>query len=164
MKKLTFVLFLFLGFSLHAQEQKDAVTNHFDQYLTHKSIFEMIEKSFPTLEECQQVFIGDNAKVYFNSIQEIKKVIQKILSQPDSETLVKSSYEKFSSNDAKSEDGKGSFGMNRIKEVLQPDIIYYMVSYQTNRDSDSKYSPFKFFVKLNGKWLFFPKPTLVFDK
>ncbi len=164
MRKLTLVLFLFIGFSLFSQEKSDAVTKYFDQYLTNKSIFEMIEKSFPTLEECQQVFIGDHAKVYLNGIQEVKKVIQNILSNPDSETLVKSSYEKFSSNDAKSEDGKGSFGMNRIKDVLQPDITYYLISYKTSDGSDSKFSPFKFFVKLNGKWLFFPKPTIVFGK
>ena len=161
-KSLFLLLFIFLNHSLSSQEKKDEVTAYFNQFLTVESQFKLIEKSLPTLEECEQVFIEENAKIYFDAIQEVKQVISKILSEKDMTTFVKVTYQQFSSNDAKSKDGRNSFGMSRIKDVLKSNITFYLVTYKDANGSDSKQSPFKFFVKLNGKWLFFPKPTKVF--
>lgn len=151
-----------ISFSTFSQE-KNEVTKFFDQYLTYKAQMEMIEKSIPTLEECQLVFIGDNAKVYHDAIQSFKKEIQKMKVEVPDETFVKSLYEDFSSNDAKANNKKSTFGMHRIAKRLKPNIQYYMVSYVDQNGTESRLSPFKFFVNLNGKWLFFPKPTKVFN-
>lgn len=161
MRKLLFATLLFVYCSLFSQEN-DPVTSFFDQYLTTESQFKLIEESIPSLEECQLVFEGDNAKVYFEKIQSVKKEIQQIRSEVPSEQFARSSYERFTSNDAKSKDKKNSFGMHRIAKRLKPSITFYLITYEDEQGKDSKFSPFKFFVNLNGKWLFFPKPTKVF--
>ena len=164
MKKGSFLLILLIGFSSYSQQKKDPVNKYFDQYLTNKKIFNLIEKSLPTLEECKLVFTGENAKTYFDEIQEVKGVIKNIVSKLEPETLTESSYRAFNSNDTKKDNGKSYYGMSEIKDVLKPNITFYHITYKDSNGSDSRFSPFKFFVKLNGKWLFFPKPTRVFRK
>lgn len=161
MKKIVFTFLLIISVSAFSQE-KEEIAAFFDQYLTTKSQLEMIEKSIPTLEECKLVFKGDDAKVYHDAIQSVKTEIEKMKKTIPNETFVKSTYEEFNSNDAIAGDKNSTYGMHRISKRLKPDIQYYMVSYLDQNGSQSRLSPYKFFVYLNGKWRFFPKPTIVF--
>ena len=162
MKSISLFICLLVGFSSFAQDYLDETTSYFDQYLTSKAQFKLLEVSFPTLNDCKKVFEGKNARIYYERIQKIKNEITEIQSTIDLEVYVKSSVKSFSSNDAKSLDGRFSYGMDRIKEVLRPDITFYLIYYTDKHGWRSRYSPLKFFVNLDGKWVFFPKPTVVF--
>jgi len=160
-KRFAFIFTFLISIASFSQE-KDEVADFFNKYLTYKSQMEMIEKSIPTLEECKLVFIGDNAKTYHDAIQTVKAEIKRIKVEIPNESFVKSIYEEFNSDDAKANDKKTTFGMHRIAKRLKPGIQFYMVSYLDKTGTQSRLSPFKFFVKLNEKWLFFAKPTKVF--
>lgn len=164
MKKLSFVIALFIGLSSFSQENNETTLSYFNQFLTSESQFKLLVNSFPTLEECKQILIGENAETYYKGIQKLKQEIKDIQTEVELETYTKSHLEFFSSNDAKKKDAKRSSRFYKIKDILQPDITYYLISYTDKNGSDSIYSPYKFFVKLNGKWVFFPNPNVIFDK
>lgn len=162
MKKLALLFFFVLvSFQSFSQTDKE-ITDYFNQFLTVKSQFHLLNNSFPSLKDCEAVFIGDNAKIYFEGIKKVKDEIEQILPKLEDKKAIGSYFTKFTSDRAKND--KYTHGMNKIKDVLKPGITYYLINYQERGGVKSKYSPYKFFVYVNGKWVFFPKPTIVFRK
>ncbi|HEY1039109.1 MAG TPA: hypothetical protein VGF30_06870, partial [Bacteroidia bacterium] len=95
MKTLFLHLTLLIFITSHTKAQKTAeeAKAFFNDYKTTVTITDLIRHSLPTLEECKVVFSGDNAKTYFNSLEEMKAKMNEPIKE--GETFVDIGIESF---------------------------------------------------------------------
>jgi len=160
---LTIVMFMTVHtFNAKAQNYSDQAKKYFSKYLTSKSMTELITKSLPTLEDCKLVFKGQNAYTYFRVIEEMKSKLGAEL-QKENETFVEIGIATFSTQDI--EQGKGNYagGMKNIVDKLQTYVTFYQVKLLREKGAEGGVS-FNYWVNINGRWVFFPKPFNAFEK
>lgn len=167
MKRTIYASVMMIGMNLvagiaHAQNQSDQAKTYFSTYLTSKSIGELMLHSLPTLEDCQSVFNGGDAETYFRSIEEMKSKSGGG-SNEGNETFADLRIEHFSTSDI--QQGKGNYagGMERIVDKLQPGVVFYQVSL-LRKMGDEHGLAFKYWIRINDRWVFFPKPYAVFEQ
>ena len=160
MKKLITCIFIFLtGMASMAQKTAEEAKAFFNDYKTTETITDLIRRSLPTLEECEVVFSGDNAKNYFNSLKEMKAKMNE--PTKEGETFVDIGIEIFTTQDIK--DGKGNYagGMTKVVDKLNDNITFYKL--EQLRTIGAEYGmAYNYWVYINKRWVFFPKPWKVF--
>lgn len=146
----------------YAQNQSDQAKTYFSSYLSSESMEKLILQSLPTLEDCQSVFEGQHAETYFRSLEEMKS---KPVNKPNegNETFADLRIEYFSTSDI--QQGKGNYagGMERIVDKLQTGVIFYKVSL-LRKKGDEYGLALNYWVWINGRWVFFPKPYAAFER
>jgi len=160
---MTAVIFITLAaMTANAQNYSDQAKIYFAKYLTSKSMTELITKSLPTLDDCKLVFKGQNAYTYFGVIEEMKSKLGAEL-QKENETFVDIGIEIFSTQDI--EQGKGNYagGMKNIVDKLQTYVTFYKVELLREKGAEMGVA-YKYWVNINGRWVFFPKPFTAFEK
>ncbi|WP_300665518.1 hypothetical protein [Fluviicola sp.] len=145
-----------------AQDQSDQAKNYFAEYLTSKSMTELIARSLPTLEECKLVFKEQDAETYFKAIEAMKSKAEADPKE-ENETFSDVQIDRFSTEDIEQQKGNYAGGMDQILEKLQLGVVFYKVSLLREKDAERGLA-FKYWVHINGRWVFFPKPYHVFEK
>lgn len=144
-----------------AQDQSEQAKTYFGKHLDSKSMAELLIKSLPTLKDCRLVFKEKDADTYFKKIEEMKAEQGTELSE-ESEVFADVRVESFSTRDIEAGNGNYAGGMEEIKDKLQPDVVFYKVSFLREKDAELGLA-FKYWIYLNGRWVFFPKPYSVFE-
>ena len=155
-------LMTLIAMSTKAQDQSEQAKTYFSGYLDSKSMAELLIKSLPTLEDCKSVFREPDAETYFKAIEEMKAKQGTELSE-ESEAFADVRVESFSTRDIEQGNGNYAGGMEGIKDKLQPDAVFYKVSFLREKDAERGLA-FKYWGYINGRWVFFPKPYSVFEK
>lgn len=158
----TLILMTLIAMSTKAQDQSEQAKTYFSGYLDSKSMAELLIKSLPTLEDCRLVFKGKDAETYFQAVEEMKAKQGTELSE-ESEAFADVKVESFSTRDIEQGNGNYAGGMEGIKDKLQSDAVFYKVSFLREKDAERGLA-FKYWLHLNGRWVFFPKPYSVFEK
>lgn len=122
---------------------------------------ELCSKSFPTLEECKLIFKGQNAYTYFGFLEDLKTKMKDELAKP-TEKYVDLKVESFTTEDIQAGTGNYSGGMKNIAYKLQPAVIFYKIDLLKEKNAVGG-NAFKYWVNINGKWIFFPKPWTAFE-
>jgi len=146
----------------NAQNYSDQAKIYFTKHLTSKSMIELIAKSLPTLDDCKLVFKGQNAYTYFGVMEEMKSKLSDELQKED-ETFVDIGIETFSTQDI--EQGKGNYagGMKNIVDKLQNYVTFYKVELLREKGAEMGVA-YKYWVNINGRWVYFPKTFAAFKK
>lgn len=139
-----------------AQNYSDQAKTYFSKCSSSNSVVEIIVKSFPTLDDCKLVFKGDNAYTYFGKLEDIKSQIGSGV-QRENQVFVENRVQVFSTQDI--ELGKGNYagGMKSIVDKLQPYVTFYEITFLKVKGAEAGNS-YKYWVNINGRWVFFPKP------
>ncbi len=160
MKKnlLTVILFTVVAISdSFAQDLNSDAEKYFRCYMDDMKFYEMVSKSFPTLDDCKLVFKDSIAFKYFEWTDNIKNNIKKLDSVVVYEDIKLDSFYLENITDKKNYPG----GMANIKDYLNPGITFYQVKY-LKKIGDHYGMTYNSFVNIKGKWVFFPKPWQAF--
>ena len=143
-----------------AQDYSAEAKEHFCKYLDIKSQMNFMKEALPSLDDCKLVFKGKSAYTYFGYIEDMKRQLNP--NQQDNETFADCRIRSFTTYDI--QQGKGNYagGMKKIKDMLQPNVTFYRVTYLREKDAEFGVS-YKYFVNIKGKWVFFPKPWEILD-
>ncbi len=164
-RKMCLMLVLFCGtMQMHGQDSKAEVEAYFGQYLNNRAQLELIAVSLPTLDQCKQVFKGENAITYFKFVSKLDKEILEKMSGLDYEEHAKCKVDAIKTDDLGEENTNYDAGMHEYAEVLKNDITFYQLRYFFENGEEAYNSTYKFFVNLEGEWVFFANPGIVFRK
>ena len=155
------ICFILLGVNSYSQNNNEA-KDYFNQYLNSKEQFKLIAKSLPTLEQCHTVFKKEYAKSYYEFISTLDKEIDSAFSKLDFENHKDCKIESVSTSTLNSEKNSFNGGMDEFQHVFKPNIVFYRVTYILEDGSESYNSFYKYFVNIDGNWLFFANPGIVF--
>lgn len=162
---LFFICVIFLGvLNSNSQSNENDIKEYFNQYLNSKDQFRLIAKSLPTLEQCKVVFKDEYAPAYYNFISKLDEQINIEISKLEHETHIDCKIDSFNTNDLKNNNSNYNGGMSEFAQVFNPDINFYRLTYLLENGSESYKSTYKFFVNIDGNWLFFANPSIVFRK
>jgi len=159
MKKITIILtFLTASFYSFAQDNLTEAKTYFSKYLNTNNFMEDWIKALPTLEECKLVFKGTNADSCFNYIEEMKSKMKVETGTP---FYVDLQVESFTTVDILQGKGNYTGGMGKIGDRLQKDIVFYKIELLKTKGAENGMA-YNYWVKLNGRWVWFPKPWRAF--
>jgi hypothetical protein len=163
MKKTIFLvtIFFFTCFASDAQDYSNQAKTYFSNYLTTSSMIELISNSLPTLDDCKMVFIGQNAYTYFGYIEEIKSKLKEEKAK-ENQTFKDVKIETFSTQDIQNGTGNYVIAMKDIVDKLNKYVIFYKVEFLKEKGDEYGIS-YKYWLNINGKWVFFPKPNSAFE-
>ena len=158
MKKITSILiFIILFIFSNAQNDKEAKT-YFSKYLNSKNYMTEWAKELPTLEECKAVFKGVNADTCYQYIEAMKDKMMKNNTGPVFVDLYITSY-----TTADIIEGKSTGSMKAIGNRLQNNVTFYKIEFLKTSGAEGGVA-FNYWVKINNKWVFFPKPWRAFKE
>jgi hypothetical protein len=156
---LFFIAVLFASTSV-AQDLSSNAKKYFGNYMHNSKLHEILVNSFPTQEEIKLIFKDNNAYTYFGWLIDYKS---QMLKKPDSSNFYQSiRVESFTTEDVLADKENYAGGMAKIKDYLKPGITFYEINY-LKAEGDHSGMAYKYFVNINGKWLFFPKPWKAFE-
>jgi hypothetical protein len=169
MKNICTIILTALTLSLTAQDYSELAKVYFSKYLDSKSFSELTSMSLPTFEECKLVFKGQNAKIYFDYIDEMRIKMEDELKKRTFEDELKIELETFA--DIRIESfctadilqGKGNYagGMKKLADKLQKNVTFYEINLLRTVEAEHGVA-FKYWVNINGRWVAFPKPWRAF--
>jgi hypothetical protein len=153
------LLLCFLSMAF-AQQTNETAKENFKKYLDGKLFLEYAAKSLPTLDECKMIFKGSNADSVYALTQEMKAKLSQ--AGKSSETFVDVSAESFTTEDML-EGKRGAYtgGMKRIADKINPNIIFYKITYLRTVGAESGMA-YNCWVYINKRWVFVPKPWNAF--
>ncbi len=143
---------------------------YFEKYLSSKQQYEMLELSFPTLDDCKLIFEDQYAEKYFIWISSIRenyfnpKHPKNFLTEIG---MIRYTY--FEEDEISINQGLKQFKKVKIKSVntsefkpewqliYKPGITIYNVIFLRNSE-DSEGFEYNGFIQINNSWRFFPKP------
>lgn len=161
MKKLLFLFAFLAGTSASfAQNYSQQAKTYFNQYLSTQTMTDLIRNSLPTLEDCQLVFKDAYAKQYFDYVEKSKEQMLPGQVKQD-EKFVAVGVDVFSTQDIQQKKGNYAGGMNGIADKLQAYVTFYKVELLRTEGADAGVS-YNYWVNINGRWVFFPKPWHAF--
>jgi len=152
------------AFNSIAQNHEQNAKEYFNQYLNNKDQFRLIARSLPTLEQCKTVFKDEYASIYFNFVSKIHEQINAEIEKIDYEEHVDCTIDLINTNDLKPGNNSYTGGMDEYMHVFNPNVIFYRLTYLFEDNSQSHDSIYKYFVNIDGDWLFFANPGIVFRK
>lgn len=163
MKKAT-ILFILTFFSsvyrltVYAQDYSDQAKVYFSNYMSSKLMGELIVSSLPTKEDCSLIFKDSSAAIYYKTVQNKKT---KFSNEIDKDITFYQGIRvsAFSKQDIQQGNGNYSGGMNDIVDQLKAYATFYRVEFLKDKNDDSGYV-YKYWVNINGRWVFFPKPWI----
>jgi hypothetical protein len=162
MKYFLHILFCLAPFLIAAQDYSAQAKIYFSKYQNSRAFIELCSKSLPTVDECKLVFKGQNAYTYFGYIEEVRTNISEQINK-ESENFADIRIDTFNSNDIQDNKGNYAGGMRRLKDILQGYITFYEVNLLRTKDAEFGVA-YKYWLNINGRWVFFPKPWNAFDK
>ncbi len=159
-------IFIFLSLLLmpsvmQAQDYSGQLKTYFMGYLKGSALLDMGMKSLPTLEDCKLVFKDEDAATYFKYVEEMRKKTGAETAK-DTSVFVDVRIESFTSGDLVN--GKGNFagGMKNCADKIKPNCVFYEVNMLRTVGAEAGVS-YKYWVNINGRWVFFPKPWRAFE-
>jgi hypothetical protein len=158
----TALFLLLLAGTLQAQDKSAEAKKHFEKCLSTQAAMAEMKKALPTREECALVFSGANADTYYNMIEGIKTQLA-TSSQAANETFVENNIESFTTEDVKAGKGNYAGGMKNIEDKLMPNIVFYKLELLREKGAQNG-MVYKYWVYLNNRWVYFPKPWSAFKK
>lgn len=162
MKYFLYTCFFLMPFIINAQDYSAQAKSYFSKYNNSRAFIELCSKSLPTVDECKLVFKGENAYTYFGYIEELRTNISKELTK-ENENFEDIRIDTFNSNDIQEDKGNYAGGMRRLKDKLQSYLTFYEVNLLTSKGQEFGIA-YKYWLNINGRWVFFPKPWNAFDK
>jgi hypothetical protein len=136
-------------------------TGYFGKYKDGKSVSDLCLKSLPTKEDCKRVFIGTDADTYFLYAQELGKKMGG--TSIDTSVYKAIRLESFTKQDIIQDKGNYAGGMKNIKDKLQDGVTFYEVNFLRNA-GDEHGVAWKYWVNIDNRWVFFPKPWRAFKE
>ncbi|WP_299113529.1 hypothetical protein [uncultured Winogradskyella sp.] len=161
-KNILGICIILLSVNSYSQNNESKAKAYFNQYLTSKEQFKLIAKSLPTLEQCNAVFKEVYAKRYYEFVSTLDKEIDSAFSKLDFEKHKDCKIESVNTSTLNSEKNSFNGGMDEFQHVFKPNIVFYRVTYVLEDGSESYNSFYKYFVNIDGNWLFFANPGIVF--
>jgi hypothetical protein len=146
------------GFSQNYSEQAKV---YFSKYLDSKSYFDLCINSLPTLEDCSMVFNKENAYTFYGYIVDLKKNMRN-QQKTELEKYADIKVGSFSISDISQGKGNYAGGMKNIVNKLQPNVVFYNITLLREIGNTSGIS-YEYWVKIEGRWVFFPKPWRIFS-
>jgi len=147
---------------LFGQNNSEQAKTYFGKTLDSKAFLELCVKSLPTIDDCKLIFKGQNAYTYYGFITDLKSKFQEELKKPI-EKFVDLKVESFTTEDVQSGKGNYAGGMAKIADKLQPAVTFYKIDLLREKDAEFGVA-YKYWVNINGKWIFFPKPWTAFEE
>jgi hypothetical protein len=147
-----------------SEEEKlsEEAKTFFAKYSSGKAFTDACKKSLPTIEDCKYVFKGQNAYIYFGYIEDIKSQITGD-EKSDMEKYIATKIKIFTTSEIVNK-SKGNYAgyMQTIVNKLQPNITFYGVE-KIRKPTDESGMSYKYWVKIGGRWVFFPKMGDAFE-
>lgn len=156
-----FLSFLFTTHTMQAQDYSAQLKTHFMGYLKGSSLLEMSMKSLPTLEDCKLVFTDADAATYFKYVESMRAKAAGEAAK-DTSVFVDVRIESFTSGDLASGKGNYAGGMKNCVDKVRPNCVFYEVNMLRTVGAEAGVS-YKYWVNINGRWVFFPKPWRAFE-
>lgn len=161
-KLLLFVLSLLFVQNIVAQDYSPKAQAFFSGYLTTRQMLDLEGKSLPTRSDCALVFQPEAAAKYFEALSKFRQQIALAKIQPDAaEKFVQVRVHTFSAQDIALNKQNYAGGMARIADKLQPYVLFYEI--EQIRDKNDKMGVLhQFWVRVDGRWVYFPRPYSIF--
>jgi hypothetical protein len=156
---ITSLILLFNLNSSVAQDYSQQGKLYFSGYLSTKAMSDLISNSLPTLEDCKLIFKGKYAYTYFGMLEEAKIELTKSINQ-ENKSFEDVNLYAFSTQDILL--GQANYASGILKENienLQPYVIFYKLEFLKLK-GDTAGSSYKYWVNINGKWIFVPHKLL----
>lgn len=163
MKKLLLVILSFLFVqNIVAQDYSPKAQAFFSGYLSARQMLDLAGKSLPTRSDCALVFQPEAAETYFAALPKLRQQIalSKIQSEA-AEKFVQVRVHTFSAQDIALNKQIYAGGMARIADKLQPYVLFYEIE-QIRDKTDKMGVLYQFWVRIDGRWVYFPKPYSIF--
>ena len=156
---ITSLILLFNLNSSVAQDYSQQGKLYFSGYLSTKAMSDLISNSLPTLEDCKLIFKGKYAYTYFGMLEEAKIELTKSINQ-ENKSFEDVNLYAFSTQDILL--GQANYASGILKENienLQPYVIFYKLEFLKLKGDTAGIS-YKYWVNINGKWVFVPHKLL----
>ena len=155
-------VFITLSIAAFSQNYSEQARIYFKKNLESSTIMNLCTTSFPTIEDCNLVFKGQNAYTYFGFIEDMKSIIKEEQKKA-SEKFVDVRIEFFTTSDI--EQGKGNYagGMKDIANKIQSNVTFYKINYLREIGAETGLA-YEYWIKIDNRWVFFPKPYRAFEK
>lgn len=152
------VIILICTSSIFAQD----ADKQFANAKSKKEMLTLISKSMPTLADCKAIYkTTEDAEYYFKFSEEMKAKLTEELTKPENETFVDMRIESFTTEDIIAGKGNYAGGMARISSKLKPAVTFYGVELLREKGAEHGMT-YKYWVYVNSKWVFLPKPYSAF--
>jgi hypothetical protein len=155
-------LFILLSFTAFSQNYSEQAKTYFGKYLDSKAMENLFLESLPTVDDCKLVFTGQNAYTYFGYIADMKSK-PNTEKQKEPEKFVDLKIESFTTSDIEQDKGNYAGGMKTILDKLQTGVTFYKVDLLREKGAEFGVAH-KYWVKIESRWVFFPKPWAAFEK
>jgi len=157
--KLLLVGFLFQFTNAQSQDNYEKAKEYFSKFKSQKEITNLLMNSLPSLEDCKLVFKGEDALTFFKYAESIKSQINETAT--DTIQYVNVMVKSFTPSDIN--EGKGNYagGMRNIKDKLREDVTFFEIKYLKKAEDEFGMS-YKYWVKIDKRWVFLPKPYRAF--
>ena len=160
--KMFLLFFVIYNANSFSQNKTDEAKAFFSEYHNSKDYHNLCVASIPTLEDCRLVLKGPDCDVYYNYVKKIESSIK----EESKKEIVKYATVKiqsFTSEEVKNGTANATGGMTQISEKLKSNVIFYDVKYLKKSTDEFGFSS-KYWVNLNGVWVFFPHIWDAFTK
>lgn len=146
------IIFIFsISCTGFAQPSEEQIKEHFMQYLNTNDMLDYVIESLPSKKECKLVFKKEYAKEYHKWIH--KQVKEKPPEKsPQPKIKVDVQVKSFITEQIPT---KAAGAVKHIQDQLRPGITFYKISMLKEKGADYGIA-YKYWVYINGKWLFFP--------
>lgn len=163
MKKAILSLLMIISvISGYGQINEEQAKSFFSKFNNTTEVAQYIYYNLPTLEECRYVFKDTIADTFYNKLNALKVPFEQIKEIPE-QTFEGVKILTFSTDDVIAERGNSNGGMTGIKNVFRPGIIFYKVSFLKKKEDEYGIA-YKYFIFINSRWVFFPKPYAILPK
>lgn len=135
--------------------------DYFINFLNSEIWYKWFLESLPSIEECKVVFTESNAHIYFGIVTELKKMLKTENLGLENKRFLDFRIESFSTQDIKEDKGNYPGGMKQIIDKIHSGITFNRIIF-LNEPNDEHGHSLKYFVEVNNRWVFFPKPWRVF--
>ncbi len=142
-----------------AQDYSEQAKGYFTKFLEPGSRKELINH-LPTLDECKMVFTGLDAFTYFGIMEAARQSFTEEFKM-DTAKYVDVKVTCFSTQDIDLNKQNYAGGMRNARNRLQPYVLFYQVSMLRTVGAFGG-SSLKYWVFINGRWVFFPKIHAMF--
>ena len=152
-------LLMALPFPSLAQDYTVKANDFFRKYTDSKALLELALKALPTMEDCKMVFKEKNAYTYFGFVEDMKKKMQEEATKPG-ETFKAVRVTANTSCDL--ERGQGDFpgGMTKCIGSFHSNVTFYAVTLLPEEGATAGVT-YSYWIRIDGRWVYFPKPWRV---
>jgi hypothetical protein len=147
-----------------AVSEPEPANTYFNRYSDTRSFMNFMVASLPTEAECKLIFVGEDATKYFQFISQIRKQLLLQVARAEEERVEKVDINAFTYADFETGKVRNSAGQ-QLASIL-PKFKQSFTFYETQIKTSPGYSfsdAYRYWVKVDGKWVFLFKPWLAFQ-